>query len=843
MGPRGIITIDGPAGAGKSTVARLLAQSLGYLYLDSGALYRAVAWQALRLGLDLDRPENLAGMLEAFRPEVTADSRGFHLVVDGAEVGEALRSPEVTRGSSRVAVLPLVRQWVTARLRHLAQNGGVVTEGRDQGTVVFPAAGHKFFLSAALATRAERRRQELQQAGEPPSLADTMADIAARDLRDETRVDSPLRVPADACVIDTTDLSIATVLQQCLARIKGLDPAGWNLNPVNLSKGANMDGMENNELTNRTRPEETEVNRSQTEEVATSEPTSAASEEPISEMPDIESMSELYEESLRRVQEGEVVKGRIVSITKDFVMVDIGYKSEGQIPIHEFTTPEGEVTAEVGAEVEALMESREDEEGALMLSKNKASKIKVWEEVSEAYHNEGEVEGTIVAKVKGGLSVDLGGIIAFLPGSQVDLAPMRHTDHLIGQRYTFKVLKFNRKRRNVVLSRRVLMEKVKNEAKTTLLGSLEEGKIVEGVVKNITDYGIFVDLGGLDGLLHITDLSYGRVRHPADLFKVGDTITVKVLSFDPDKERISLGLKQLTPDPWSVVDEKFPLGSRVTGKVVSLTDYGAFVELEPGVEGLIHISEMSWTRKVRHPSQVLSVGDVVEATVLEVEPQRKRISLSLKQVEPNPWEVIGEKYPVGSVIEGKIKNITDFGIFIGIDEGIDGLVHISDISWTKRFKHPSELFKKGQVIQAKVLYIDKDNERFSLSIKDLTPNPWQSIDERFPMGSVVSGPITNITDFGLFVEVEEGIEGLIHISEQSRDKQKMAALKVGDVIRAKVIHASSEERRIGLSIRKMEADEEQSHYRDYLHSRTEATTNIGDLIRETLEEKQGKNND
>jgi len=559
-------------------------------------------------------------------------------------------------------------------------------------------------------------------------------------------------------------------------------------------------------------------------------------------MPDMESMSELYEESLRRVQEGEVVKGRIVSITKDFVMVDIGYKSEGQIPIHEFTTPEGEITAQVGDDVEALMESREDEEGALMLSKNKASKIKVWEEVSYAYHHDGDVVGTIVAKVKGGLSVDLGGIIAFLPGSQVDLSPMRHTDHLIGQKLNFNVLKFNRKRRNVVLSRRALLEKAKGEAKGTLLSTLEEGKVLEGVVKNITDYGIFVDLGGLDGLLHITDLSYGRVRHPADLFKVGDSIDVKVLSFDREKERISLGLKQLTADPWSLVEEKYPIGSRVAGRVVSLTDYGSFVELEPGVEGLIHISEMSWTRKIRHPSQVMSVNDTVECTVLELEPQRKRISLSLKQVEPNPWEVIGEKYPVGSVIEGKIKNITDFGIFIGIDEGIDGLVHISDISWTKRFKHPSELYKKGQVVQAKVLYIDKDNERFSLSIKDLSPNPWQSIDQRFPMGSTVSGPITNITDFGLFVEVEEGIEGLIHISELGRDKQKMAALQVGDVIRAKVIHASPQERRIGLSIRKLETDEEQVHYRDYMHSRTEATTNIGDLIRETLEEKQSKNN-
>ncbi|MGQ9688150.1 MAG: 30S ribosomal protein S1 [Desulfobaccales bacterium] len=575
-------------------------------------------------------------------------------------------------------------------------------------------------------------------------------------------------------------------------------------------------------------------------EAAPGPPMPEAPSEAAAEESDVDHMSELYEESLRRVQEGEVVKGRIVSITKDYVMVDIGYKSEGQIPIAEFTAPDGQITAEVGDQVEALLEGRESEDGPLTLSKNKASRIKVWEEISYAYHNDGTVEGTVVAKVKGGLSVDLGGIIAFLPGSQVDLVPVRHTDHLIGQTYSFNVLKFNRKRRNVVLSRRSLLEKAKEDAKATLLATLEEGKVVEGVIKNITDYGVFVDLGGLDGLLHITDLSYGRIRHPADLFKVGDTITVKVLSFDREKERISLGLKQLVPDPWTTVEEKYPLGARITGKVVSLTDYGAFIELEPGVEGLIHISEMSWTRKIRHPNQVLTVGDVVEVMVLEIDPQRKRISLSLKQVEPNPWEVIGEKYPVGSVIEGKIKNITDFGIFIGIDEGIDGLVHISDISWTKRFKHPSELYKKGQTVQAKVLYIDKENERFSLSIKELNPNPWQSIEARYPVNSVVTGTITNITDFGFFVELEEGIEGLVHISELSRDKAKMAALKVGDAIRAKVIHASPQERRIGLSIRRLETEEEQKNYRDYMKSSSEATSNLGEILRETLERERSE---
>jgi small subunit ribosomal protein S1 len=672
----------------------------------------------------------------------------------------------------------------------------------------------------------------------PPSQAEAPEEAATAEAQAEALEEVPVEAPEEAVVaeaqVETPEEAPAEAQAEAPeeAQVEALEEVAVEAPEEAMVVEAQVETPEE-------APEEAQA---EAPEEAQAEALEEAQGEAAAEMADMESMSELYEESLRRVQEGEVVKGRIVSITKDFVMVDIGYKSEGQIPIHEFTTPEGEVTAQVGEEVEALMESREDEEGALMLSKNKASKIKVWEEVSYAYHHDGDVMGTIVAKVKGGLSVDLGGIIAFLPGSQVDLTPMRHTDHLIGQKLNFNVLKFNRKRRNVVLSRRALLEKAKGEAKGTLLATLEEEKVLEGVVKNITDYGIFVDLGGLDGLLHITDLSYGRVRHPADLYKVGDPISVKVLSFDREKERISLGLKQLAADPWSVVDEKYPLASRVTGRVVSLTDYGAFVELEPGVEGLIHISEMSWTRKIRHPSQVISVNDMVECTVLELEPQRKRISLSLKQVEPNPWEVIGEKYPVGSVIEGKIKNITDFGIFIGIDEGIDGLVHISDISWTKRFKHPSELYKKGQVVQAKVLYIDKDNERFSLSIKDLSPNPWQSIDQRFPMDSMVSGPITNITDFGLFVEVEEGIEGLIHISELGRDKQKMTGLQVGDVIRAKVIHASPQERRIGLSIRKLETDEEQSHYRDYMHSRTEATTNIGDLIRETLEEKQSKDN-
>ncbi len=441
------------------------------------------------------------------------------------------------------------------------------------------------------------------------------------------------------------------------------------------------------------------------------------------------------------------------------------------------------------------------------------------------------------------MSVDLGGMIAFLPGSQIDLQPVRNIDSLIGQTFKFKILKYNKKRRNVVLSRRVILEKERLAQKAATLASLEEGKVVPGVVKNITDYGVFIDLGGIDGLLHVTDMSWGRISHPSDLFKVGDRIEVMVLHFDRDSEKVSLGLKQLTPDPWQTAATKYAPGTRVQGKVVSLTDYGAFVELEPGVEGLIHVSEMSWTKKVRHPSKIVNIGDLVEAQVLDIDPQKKRISLSMKHVEPNPWDIIGEKYPEGTVIEGKIKNITDFGIFIGIDEGIDGLVHISDISWTKRIKHPSEIFKKGQEVRAKVLKIDKENERFSLGIKQLTEDPWHTIDQRYPVGKTVSGMVTNKTDFGIFIELEEGIEGLIHVSELSRDKTKVPQFEVGDMVTAKVINVSPKDHKIGLSIRKLEADQEQSVYRDYLHSRQEATTHLGELLQERLEESGQKRKD
>ncbi|MBI4773139.1 MAG: 30S ribosomal protein S1 [Deltaproteobacteria bacterium] len=550
-------------------------------------------------------------------------------------------------------------------------------------------------------------------------------------------------------------------------------------------------------------------------------------------------MKELYEESLRSLQEGEVIAGTVIQVTKDFVVVDVGYKSEGQISISEFLDEQGEAQVAVGDTIDVLLERREDEDGEILLSKEKAAKIKVWDDIRRAY-NEGQViKGAITARVKGGFTVDIG-VPAFLPGSQVDLRPVKDMDSLVNKTFEFQILKYNKKRSNVVISRRAILEQHRQKARETTLKKIQEQDVLIGIVKNITDYGAFIDLGGLDGLLHITDMSWGRVKHPSELIKIGDEVKVKVLNFDQGTERVSLGMKQLQPDPWTTASEKYPPSARIQGRVVSLTDYGAFVEVEEGIEGLIHLSEMSWTKKIRHPSMVVNVGDEVEAMVLDIDPTNRRISLGLKQVEPNPWDVIGEKYPVGTIIEGKIKNITDFGVFIGIDEGIDGLVHISDLSWTKRVKHPSELFKKGQEVQAKVLKIDRENERFSLSIKHVTPDPWEEIPRKYKVGSRISGTITNVTDFGIFVEVEPGIEGLIHVSEISAEKVKtpVGQFNVGDVVTAKVVNVNRKERKIGLSLRRLEEESDKATIRDYLSGSSTSFPNLGDLLKESREANQ-----
>ena len=539
---------------------------------------------------------------------------------------------------------------------------------------------------------------------------------------------------------------------------------------------------------------------------------------------------ELYEQSLQSVQMGGVLTGKVVQINADTVMVDVGWKTEGYIPARELRDDQGNITLNVGDEIEVLVDRR-DQDGNLVLSRDKAAKIKIWDDVKLACEQNTPVKGTVIERVKGGLSVDIG-IPAFLPGSQVDIRPVRDLDRYVGQSFEFNILKYDRKRNNVVLSRRTILEKDREAEKLETLQNIEEGKIIEGVIKNITDYGLFIDLGGIDGLLHVTDISWGRITRPSDHFSKGEKIRVKVLSFDREKERVALGLKQLAENPWETIKDKFPIHSLIEGRVVNLTDYGVFVELEPGVEGLIHVSEMFWTREIKHPSKVLSVGQRIPVMVLDINTETKRISLGLKQTTANPWETLKQKYPEGSVITGVIRNVTNFGIFVGVEEGIDGLIHMSDISWKQRVKHPSEMFKKGQTIEAMVLNIDVEHEKFSLGLKQIEKNPWEELSVKYPAGSMVSGKVTNITDFGIFVEIEEGIEGLVHISELSsrRVKSSSELFAVGDSVSAIVKNVDPKSRKIRLSIKDYEAGTEGHSVNQYINNRE----NIGSSLSQAL---------
>ncbi len=551
---------------------------------------------------------------------------------------------------------------------------------------------------------------------------------------------------------------------------------------------------------------------------------------------DSEDFGQMFEESMRSVQPGEIVRGRVVNLGAEFVTIDIGYKSEGHVPLAEFRQRDGQLTVSEGDEVEVYFDSTESDQEGIVLSRAKAEQFRVWHDIEAAFNSETPVDGSIVGKVKGGLRVDIG-VPAFLPGSHVDIRPVRDLDRFLGKTGKFAILKYNRARSNVVVSRRTVLESERSSLREKTLQVLDEGVIIEGTVKNITDYGAFVDLGGLDGLLHITDMSWGRIGHPSEMIKAGETIKVVVLKFDGEKERVSLGLKQLIPDPWGSVSDRYLPGTRVTGKIVSLADYGAFVEMEEGVEGLLHVSEMSWTKRVSHPSKLLSVGDEVEVVVLDIDPANRRISLGLKQIAPNPWETVRATHPIGSRINGTVKSITDFGVFIEVEDGLDGLAHISDLHWTKKIKHPSDLFKKGDEVDAVILGIDVDNERISLGIKQSSADPWVTLQQEHPVGSRINGKVTSVTDFGVFVEVADGVEGLIHISQLSTERvEKPAALfEVGNEVEAEVIHIDSREHKMGLSVKALRRSEERADMEQYLQrDREDARFSFEDILGEEL---------
>lgn len=545
--------------------------------------------------------------------------------------------------------------------------------------------------------------------------------------------------------------------------------------------------------------------------------------------------AQMYEESLkeRDYKVGDIVAGTVVEVQSDYVLVDINYKSEGLIPINEFRFVEGQVSVAPGDKVEVFIDKIENDNGMVVLSKDKADMYKAWNDITRAAENQELIEGTVIAKVKGGLSVDIG-VKAFLPGSQIDLRPVRNMDIYIGKQYKFKVIKFNKKRGNIVLSRRALLEEERESMKSQTLDMMKEGSKVKGIVKNITEYGAFLDLGGMDGLLHITDMSWGRIKHPSEVLNVGDEIEVVVLKYDQEKERVSLGLKQLQRDPWLDSAEKYTKGSRVGGKVTSLVDYGAFIEIDEGVEGLIHVSEMSWTKKVKHPSQLINIGDEVEAMVLDIDQENRRISLGMKQLQANPWLEMKEAYQPGTIIEGEVKSITDFGIFVGIEDGVDGLVHISDFSWSRRVNHPSEMFEKGQKVRAVVLGVDVENERFSLGTKQLENDPWSDVEKSFVIGSSHEVKVVRTTDFGVFVELTPEVEGLVHISELSTQRISDATevCNVGDTIKAEVISIDQDARKVGLSVRLAKLREEKGDISSY--KPTNPNSSFGDLFGDQL---------
>ncbi len=555
---------------------------------------------------------------------------------------------------------------------------------------------------------------------------------------------------------------------------------------------------------------------------------------------DYEALLEAYDTSFKNLAEGEVVSGTVLKLTPSHVIIDVGFKSEGLVSLAEFRQKDGSIQIKPGDAVDVLLESTETSEGGVVLSREKAEQMKIWETIERAYEDESVITGRVIERIKGGFAVDIG-VRGFLPGSQVDLHPVRHPQNLRDEVLRLRVIKVNKRRGNIVLSRKAVLEEEYSKQKEKTLRGLEAESVTKGIVKNITDYGAFVDLGGIDGLLHITDMSWGRVNHPSDLFKVGDELEVKVLKFDRQEEKVSLGYKQLTDDPWLSVSSRYPRNTRVQTAVVSLTDYGAFVELENGVEGLIHISEMTWNRRVKHPSKLLSVGDEIEAVVLDVDPQARRISLGMKQIEPNPWDLVGERYAVNSIVTGKVRNLTDFGAFIEVEEGVEGLVHISDLSWTKKVKHPSEILKKGDEVSAVVLSVDPENQRLSLGTKQMEPDKWEEFFSQHQTGDLISGTIVRLTTFGAFVELTAGVEGLCHVSEfdSKRIEDPEKHFEVGQTLDFKIIKLSLLERKIGLSVRALK-DETTEKEPSWSYTPEVATTSIGDIAGRELDELKKK---
>jgi len=792
MAPRPplIVAIDGPSGTGKSTTAKLVAARLGLLYLDSGAMYRGITWKALQAKVPHDQPAALVALARATK--LGFDAEGL-ILVDGVSRADEIRLPEISGAVSKYCTHPDVRAVVTDQLRRIGAERGCALDGRDIGTVVFPHAQFKFFLKADYRIRAERRLAELASKGVATTLAEVEANLRERDELDSSREIAPLRQAPDAIEIDTTQTTIdEQVNQVCshvnvVARKQTLTPKPETTNMTKLAYGTAED----------------------LNEILTAE-------QGLGSVSALQGAAlQTYGASLDGLEEGKVVIGTVRQISDQDILVDVNFKSEGVIPRSEFKDG---APVQVGDKIEVFIEKLENDEGHLVLSKQRADFVRVWEKIHEAFEKGEVVRGTLTRRIKGGVVVDLFGIDAFLPGSQIDLRQIPDINTLIGQDFDLKVIKVNKARRNIVVSRRVVLEEERTRLRGDVLENLSKNQVRKGIVKNITDFGAFIDLGGVDGLLHITDMSYKRINHPSEMVALGQEVEVMVLDFNDKKERISLGMKQLKPHPWKDIAARYPEGAKVHGKVVSITDYGAFVEIDSGVEGLIHVSEMSWTQHVKHPSKILTVGQEIDAVVLKVEEEAERISLGIKQLEIDPWESIESELPPGARVTGEIRNLASFGAFVEIKEGVDGLIHVSDMSWTKKVNHPSELVKKGDRVDCVVLAVDREKRRISLSMKHLEEDPWDHVETSYPSHSEVKGTIVRLLDRGAVVELEDGIEGFIPVGKLTTEYIKVPsdAFKVGDVVPSVVTEIDQNNRKLYLSVVDFFKNKESAELQTYL---------------------------
>jgi small subunit ribosomal protein S1 len=801
-----VIALDGPSGTGKSTTAKEVARALSITYLDTGAMYRALTYAALQAKI---LPENLLELLKLARTTQISFNEENLVCVNGICCAQEIRTPEVSGVVSLYCQDAEVRRILTEKQREIGSLSSCILDGRDIGTVVFPNAQFKFFMNADYRIRAERRALELASQGSIVSVDDVEKNLKERDYLDSTRAVAPLVKAEGAIEIDTTHLSIQQQVEHILHAVKGGAVYEWS-QPITPEREKTMSNFIHG-----TDADLQEMLAAEAAFGMAGVVTGAQS-------------NDSYTSTMSGLEVGKVVQGYIRQISDVEVLVDVSFKSEGVVDRAEFKDLP---SISIGDAVDVFIEALEDSEGRLVLSKQRADFIRVWEKIREAFENNEIVKGRLVRRIKGGVVVDLFGIEAFLPGSQIDLRQIPDINALIGLDFDLKVIKVNKARRNIVVSRRVVLEEERSRLRGNVLDHLDKGQVRKGVVKNITDFGAFIDLGGVDGLLHITDMSYRRINHPSELVELGQELDVKVLDFNENKERISLGLKQMQEHPWHEASERYPEGMQVTGKVVSITDYGAFIELGDGIEGLIHVSEMSWTQHVKHPSKILTVGQDVSAVVLKVDVENEKISLGLKQLEIDPWENIETELPPGAKVTGEIRNLASFGAFVEIKEGVDGLIHVSDMSWTKKINHPSEVYGKNDKVECVVLAVDRDKRRISLSVKHLEEDPWENVETKYSIGLNVQGKIVRLLDRGVVLELEAGMEGFIPTSKLTIDNIKVPseAFKIGEELPAVVIEVDHANRKLYLSTVDYFKTRDGADWQSYLaNHKSNATSTLGE---------------